>query len=225
MWYTIISFIYSPFFLRFLTTSDQQNDLSGNSSQVNDPRICRINRTDLLFYSHSNPELRGCYKMNERGPCGEFMLLYPMEDGSDKTLGQCDCNRKSLRTLIYHEETHRCYPIFQQGYCSLRKWLDLTREGIPVCQQNPCYKMSKNSPENNTEDLVLMNGECVNVGSNSSCLQKFEAVGFEQKMRMPTCIPTRASMRSIGPLPIKCRPGTYRAISGRCQPRFQFQFD
>jgi len=228
MWYIVLNFLYSPLFLRVLSASaphsEPQRDLSRNSSAVNDPRICRVNSTTALFYPHSNRELRGCYKPSERGPCGDYMILYPTEDGEDKTVGECDCDRKSLRTLIYHEETRRCYPIFQQGYCSLGKWLDLTPSGLPVCQQNPCYEMSANSREN-TEDLVLMNGACVKVGSTSGCSAR-EMVGFELTRRTPTCIQIpKAQVRTIGVPPLKCRPGTYRAISGKCTPKFPFNYD
>jgi len=226
MWYKIISFLYSPFFLRFLSSSDQPTGVIGNSPGVNDSRICRINSTTALFYPHPEPQLRGCHAPEERGPCGENMILYETEDGDDKTVGECDCDRKSPRTLIYHGETHRCYPIFQQGYCSLGKWLDLTPNGMPVCQQNPCYETSTDSPES-TEDLVLMNGKCVKVGSSSECSAR-KIVGFEGTRRTPTCIqyiPNPGRFRSIGAPQLKCRPGTVRAISGKCQPRFKFEFD
>jgi len=223
MWSTLVSFLCSPFFLRFLSSSDQPTGVIGNSPGVNDSRICRINSTTALFYPHPEPQLRGCHAPEERGPCGENMILYETEDGDDKTVGECDCDRKSLRTLIYHEETHRCYPIFQQGYCSQGKWLDLTPKGMPVCQQNPCYETSTNSPES-TEDLVLMNGKCVKVGSSLECSAQ-KVVGFKGNRRTPTCIPNLANnVRSIGAPQLKCRPGTVRAISNHCQPRFQFEW-
>lgn len=114
-----------------------------------------------------------------------------------------------------------------KGYCNFGEQLVLTKDSplVPQCKRTICYDSIVNS-KNTEADLVPFNGTCVAVGSKCSDMRGFY-VGFERDRVKPACIRARHGTKSIGAIgvPLKrCSPGTYRAITGHCQPPV-FDFD
>ncbi|ODN01701.1 hypothetical protein Ocin01_04986 [Orchesella cincta] len=205
MWYSIGDLLYFPTILIFLKHIVEQCPQTNGSSSA------------LLFF----PETNECYQKESTGPCGKNMKLYPVKANSN--IGECDCDRDGIRfsrMLLYHQKANECFLIFQQGPCKSGKWADITVEGTPICKPNPCYNnTSISSSLEPDKGLVLLNGTCVEVGATSVCKIGY-AVGFEVGKRLPRCIRSRG--RSIAVPRTRCSPGTYRAVSGRCQPAFDF---
>lgn len=92
----------------------------------------------------------------------------------------------------------------------------ITRESFPeaVCEQNVCLKQN---PENKDKDFVpLSNGTCAEVGS---MCEPYQFVGFLPDKLFAGCKHrTRINGRGVAPPDIRCRKGTYRTMTGQCQP-------
>ncbi|CAL8083407.1 unnamed protein product [Orchesella dallaii] len=214
-------------FLKHATVLHSGFETSSSSETANPEgdRMCvnlnKSSNANLLFH----PETSTCYENESKGPCGENMKLYSV----DGKVGECDCE-PSPRMLIFHKKANQCFPIFQKGPCKQGKWIDVTQEGFPTCKLNPCYTNSSRDGEAD-RDLVMLHGTCVEVEATSVCEQGFK-VGFESGKRLPRCIAiaTRRSdaigfgILAIHTGPVRCSPGTYKAISGKCQPAFEFDY-
>jgi hypothetical protein len=144
------------------------------------------------------------------------MLFY----SKDEVNGYCDCNKDSQRILIHHAATKQCYFIFQKGYCKQRQWLDVTREGKPICTTNPCFKTKR------TTEFVLVKGNCTELGKSYPSCQSNEKIEFKAGSRLPKCTSSEPAsdfgVFSIGVPASPCPVGSVNALGGLCQPPFDF---
>lgn len=110
-----------------------------------------------------------------------------------------------------------------KGYCKPGQWVVITPESFPeaVCERNICHEQS---PENKDKDFVpLSNGTCAEVGSKC---EPYKFVGFESNKLSAGCRYRTKMMqgRGVAAPNIRCRKGTYRIMTGQCQPPI-FSFD
>lgn len=108
-----------------------------------------------------------------------------------------------------------------QGFCGKTQWLDITRNGIPICIRNPCTSHIRGSKK----DFVYFQSRCVEVGESWSGCDQDQVVGFKMFRRLPTCISSHsipASARAIGVPTTPCDLGSVMALDGRCNPPFEF---
>ncbi|CAL8083124.1 unnamed protein product [Orchesella dallaii] len=214
MWYGIEQMLYiQTAFLLFEVFKSEVETSHNSTTESIHQNVRACPEGNLLLFVETNE----CYARQSKGPCGENMMIYPATV-NEKT-GECDCDQSSSRMLLYNKKSNQCFPIFQRGPCKLGSWADITTEGKPICKPNPCH--NRTFPSLDAEkDLVIVNGTCVELGDRLFCKKPGHVIGFEAGKRLPRCIRQRS--RAIAPPTTRCSPGTFRAISGRCQPAFEF---
>jgi len=169
---------------------------------------CKEDQRILIYHRDTNQ----CYYIFQQV---HIRIKYINTDQSTKILRSNPIGSTTKLSLSF---------LLLKGYCKKGKWLDMARFGKPTCRTNECFKYQS---RNSTIDLVKFKGNCVEVGKSATGCPEGEVVGFAFQKRSPTCVPSRLApaapgMRSIGIPTTPCSPGSVMAISGTCQPPFDF---
>lgn len=116
-----------------------------------------------------------------------------------------------------------------QAYCETKEWVIINSEGVPVCEKRICRKSSSRRSKLLTELIeVPINGTgpCVPLNQPSKhCSDPEETVHFHVNEVHPRCgFPRLApAPRIISPIrQIRCAPGSYVNVVGKCQPAWEW---
>jgi len=184
-------------------------------------------RQQLLFDQSATK----CGKVGEKGHCGPNMVFRydPYVDNST-LYGYCECDFGQSRTpLVYHPELKACFFIYQKAYCDTKEWLIFNTKGEAICEKRICPKSSSRRSKLLTELVeVPINGTgpCVPLNQPSKhCPHPEDTVHFHPDELYPRCGLQRLAPapRIISPIrQIRCRPGSYVNIIGKCQPAWDW---
>ncbi|ODM91310.1 hypothetical protein Ocin01_15374 [Orchesella cincta] len=172
-------------------------------------------------------DTRECFKRETKGPC--FNNLVFVEDKPRSPYGACSCPYMEFnRTIIYYEG--QCYFVFSQAYCNEGYWLNVTTHGEPVCELNPCSQQVTQELEAvGVEWVQIKDGRCVQLGKWAEGCPEGSTVRFSRNYVRPSCFQPVTLGQTIGAISApsirKCPAGSYLAISGKCQPTMEFDFD
>ncbi|CAL8135102.1 unnamed protein product [Orchesella dallaii] len=163
-----------------------------------------------------------CFMKEKKGPCSNNLVF--VEEKFRSKYGACSCPYMEFnRTLLYHGG--QCYFVFSQAFCSEGYWLNVTKEGEIICELNPCFQKGELT---GPERVQIKNGSCVQLGTWVTGCPEGSIVRFHKNYIRPSCHQHIALGESFGaisaPTIKNCPPGSYRALSGKCQPSYNFDF-
>ncbi|CAL8111800.1 unnamed protein product [Orchesella dallaii] len=162
-----------------------------------------------------------CYRVGERGPCGE-MMVFTMEDAN---YGVCDCDQslRCGRPLIYWPSKNRCYYAYDQGPCREGKWLVFGFDLHPVCRRNPCFSEGVKQPSYDNRYWFNHKGKCYRTYTQGYCAQN-EFLFSKRTHFRPTCVQdaecsfgrSRYEVQSL-----VCLPGQRMDFLGQCEREYK----
>jgi hypothetical protein len=80
---------------------------------LNRKTLCHsVHETLMYMYRYDNKS-QACYKIGEKGPCGENMIFFGYQ--TNAVYGECDCDyNDNGRGLIYDEASNRCNFVYSR---------------------------------------------------------------------------------------------------------------
>lgn len=85
--------------------------ISNNIVILTRKQLCPQIPTHIGYQYRFHNETRSCYKLGERGPCGDNMIFFGYQ--SNAVYGQCDCNyNDNSRALIFDSKRNMCHFIY-----------------------------------------------------------------------------------------------------------------
>ncbi|ODM98803.1 hypothetical protein Ocin01_07881 [Orchesella cincta] len=199
-----------------------------------------IPETILYQYRYDNATQR-CYKVGEKGPCGENMIFFAYS--TNAAYGSCDCNyNDNGRPLIYEPTANKCHYVYTRGYCEENEWLTFNDKWKPVCEPNRCLQYydhknklipSKSEKSVSVEFIPYENGcaplgeSCYDVDPQWSSLAHLPLeVQFVKGKLKARCAPVKYAAWRYPTPKMQCVPGGFLytmhpVTKGKCHILFE----
>ncbi|XP_021964530.1 uncharacterized protein LOC110859836 isoform X2 [Folsomia candida] len=183
--------------------------------------LCPPGKTSSSFRYHT--ATKDCYKLGEKGPCGQNMVWH--SDVNSTVFGECDCDFLNSRIpLVYHPASDRCYHIFTQAYCEPNQWVTFS-DFDPTCVRDKCDDVIFFDADDSSDGAIVeFNNKCVQLNSKNPACKPDEIVTFVADQVHPTCgrigdgEEFSVSLHSVFKTrTLSCKPGSRRDVHGKCR--------